>query len=177
MIKKLTVIPELCSGCRICELACAIEHFHVNNPKKSAVQVLVVYPHPVIRMPIICSQCKDAPCAEVCPVDALSRINGVVKLDKETCISCYRCVEACPFGAMYAHDECDYPIKCDMCNGDPRCVRECPKGAIRLIPEAVLGEAKRLNNVLSYTQMKEIEYYEKGEKKVIHYAEIGKEEL
>lgn len=177
MSKKLTVIPELCSGCRICELACAIEHYKVNNPKKSAVQVLVVYPHPVIRMPIICSQCKDAPCAEVCPVDALSRVDGVVKLDREACISCYRCIEACPFGAMYAHEECDYPIKCDMCNGDPRCVRECPKGAIRLIPEAILGEAKRLNNVLSYTQMKEIEFYEKGEKKVIHYAEIGKEEL
>jgi len=177
MSKRLTVIPELCSGCRICELSCAIEHFKVNNPKKSAVQVLAVYPHPVIRMPIICSQCKDAPCAEVCPVDALSRVNGVVVLDKEVCISCYRCVEACPFGAMYAHDECDYPIKCDMCNGDPRCVKECPKGAIRLLPEAVLGESKRINNVLSYTQMKEIEYYEKGEKKVIHYAEIGKEEL
>jgi hypothetical protein len=34
-----------------------------------------------------------------------------------------------------------------------------------------------VNNVLSYTQMKEIEFYEKGEKKTIHYAEIGKEEL
>ena len=177
MSKKLTVIPELCSGCRICELVCAIEHFKVNNPKKSAVRVLVVYPHPVIRMPIICSQCKDAPCAEVCPVDALSRVNGVVKLDKEVCISCYRCIEACPFGAMYAHEECDYPLKCDMCNGNPRCVTECPKGAIRLIPEAILGESKRLNNVLSYTQMKEIEFYEKGKKKVIHYAEIGKEKL
>ena len=177
MSKKLTVIPELCSGCRICELVCAIEHFKVNNPKKSAVQVLVIYPHPVIRMPIICSQCKDAPCAEVCPVDALRRMDGVVKLDKEVCISCYRCIEACPFGAMYAHEECDYPLKCDMCNGNPRCVEECPKGAIRLIPEALLGEAKRLNNVLSYTQMKEIEFFEKGKKKVIHYAEIGKEEL
>lgn len=46
-----------------------------------------------------------------------------------------------------------------------------------LLPEAVLGEAKRISNILSYTGMKEIELYEKGEKKVIHYAEIGKEEL
>jgi Fe-S-cluster-containing hydrogenase component 2 len=61
--------------------------------------------------------------------------------------------------------------------GDPACVKKCPKEALRLIPEAVLGETKRLNNVLSYTQMKEIEFYEKGERKVIHYAEIGKEEL
>jgi Fe-S-cluster-containing hydrogenase component 2 len=63
-----------------------------------------------------------------------------------------------------------------MCGGDPECVKKCPKGALRLIPEAALGESKRLN-ILSYTQMKEIEFYEKGEKKAIHYAEIGKEEL
>ena len=59
----------------------------------------------------------------------------------------------------------------------PRCVAECPKGAIRLIPEEALGEAKRLNNVLSYAHMKEIEYMEKGERKTIQYAAIGKEEL
>ena len=34
MPRKLTVIPEQCSGCRICELVCAIKHFGVNNPKK-----------------------------------------------------------------------------------------------------------------------------------------------
>ena len=54
---------------------------------------------------------------------------------------------------------------------------QLPLGALRLMPEHVLGETKRLNNVLSYTQMREIEFYEKGEKKIIHYAEIGKEEL
>jgi hypothetical protein len=45
------------------------------------------------------------------------------------------------------------------------------------MPEDVLGESKRVNNVLSYSHMKEIEFIEKGEKKVIHYADIGKEEL
>ena len=177
MAKKLTVIPEQCSGCSICELVCAIKHFGVNNPKKAAIRVLTTYPHPVMRMPIVCSQCKVAACAQVCPVDALRWIDGVVQLDRDNCISCYKCVEACPFGAMYAHADCDLPIKCDMCGGDPECVKKCPKGALRLIPEAALGESRRLNNVLSYTQMKEIEFYEKGEKKVIHYAEIGKEEL
>ena len=177
MSKKLTVIPEQCSGCRTCELVCAIKHFGVNNPKKSAVRVMVTYPHPVVRMPIVCSQCKTPPCEDVCPVNALRRINGIVTLDKNACISCYKCVEACPFGAIYAHDDCDHPIKCDMCGGDPECVKHCPKNALRLIPEDALGETKRMSNVLSYTQMKEIEFREKGEKKVIHYAEIGKEEL
>ena len=177
MSKKLAVIPELCSGCKICELTCAIEHFNLNNPKKSAIRVLITYPHPVVRMPITCSQCKVPVCADSCPVDALSRTDGVVQLDKDACISCMKCVEDCPFGAMYAHSDIDYPIKCDMCGGAPKCVEKCPKGAIRLIPEQALGEARRLSNVLNYAHMKEIEYIEKGEKKIIRYAEIGKEEL
>ncbi len=175
--KKLTVIPEQCSGCRICEVVCAIKHFNVNNPKKAAIRVLNVYPQPVTRMPIVCSQCKTPACAQVCPSGCLRLIDGVVRLIREDCVSCFKCVEACPFGALYAHDDCDWPIKCDMCDGEPECVDKCPKGALRLIPVAALGEAKRLNNILSYTQMKEIEFYEKGEKKTIRYAEIGKEEL
>ena len=177
MAKKLAVIPESCSGCRMCELVCAIHHFGVNNPKKSAVRVLVTYPHPVVRMPIVCSQCKLPVCADACPVGALRRTDGVVQLDADACVSCMKCAEACPFGAIYAHEDLEIPIKCDLCGGEPQCVRVCPKQALRLIPEAALGESKRMNNVLSYAHMKEIEFMEKGEKKVIQYAEIGKEEL
>lgn len=178
MTKKLAVIPELCSGCRLCELVCAAHHFGVNNPKKSAIRVLITYPHPVVRMPIVCSQCKVPICADACPVNALTRTNGVVELDKDLCVSCMKCVEACPFGALYAHSDVKHPIKCDMCGeDDPQCVDKCPKGAIRLIPEQALGEARRINNILSYAHMKEIEFKEKGETKTIHYAEIGKEKL
>ena len=82
-----------------------------------------------------------------------------------------------PFGAVYAHDDCTFPIKCDLCGGDPECVKQCPKSALLLLPEYSLGGSNRLNNVLSYTQMKEIEYSYQGETKTIRYAEIGKEEL
>ena len=177
MSKKLAVIPEECSGCGICELVCAIKHFGVNNPKKAAIRVMITYPHPVMRMPVVCSQCKKPACAQVCPTHALRSINGRVELIHEECVSCYKCVEACPFGAIYAHTDCELPIKCDLCDGDPECVKECPKGALKLIPEEALGEARRISNVLSYAQMKEIEFFEKGEKKTIRYAEIGRDEL
>jgi Fe-S-cluster-containing hydrogenase component 2 len=78
---------------------------------------------------------------------------------------------------MYAHGDVEYPIKCDLCQGKPQCVAVCPKHVIRLIPEQAMGESKRLNNVLTYTHMKEIEFMEKGQKKTIQYAETGKEEL
>jgi carbon-monoxide dehydrogenase iron sulfur subunit len=175
--RKLAVVPELCSGCRICELACARKHYGVINPKKSAIRVLVTYPHPVVRMPIVCSQCKVPVCADACPVGALKRSDGVVRLSTDECISCMKCVEACPFGAIFAHAEVDYPIKCDLCGGEPECARACPKRAIRFVPEQALGESKRLSNILSYAHMKEIEFQEEGQKKVIRYAEIGKEEL
>ena len=109
--------------------------------------------------------------------NAITRDDGVVSINRDQCVSCMKCVEACPFGAMYAHEDCEQPIKCDMCGGEPECVRNCPLGALRLLPEHALGETKRLTNVLSYTQMREIEFYEKGEKKTIRYSEIGKEEL
>ena len=177
MLRKLAVIPELCSGCKICELVCAMEHFGVNNTKKSAIRVLITYPHPVVKMPIVCSQCKVPVCADACPVDALKRTDGIMQLNTDECISCMKCVEACPFGAIYAHSHVDHPIKCDLCGGEPQCVKHCPKGAIRLIPEQAFGESKRLNNVLSYTHMKEIAFMEEGKEKTIRYAEIGKEEL
>ena len=67
----------------------------------------------------------------------------------------------------------DVPLKCDLCedSGDPQCVRMCPTGALVFMPEHVFGQAHRLNNVLSYTHMKEIEYLEDGKPKRLHYAD------
>ena len=173
MRKQLAVIPERCSGCRICEITCAVHRQNVNNPKKASIRVTTVYPHPVVRMPVVCSQCHDAKCMAACPVGALYRQDGVVHLNDEECIGCKACVRACPFGAMYIHSDLKVPLKCDLCadNGEPQCVKMCPTGALEYIPEHVFGQSHRLNNVLSYAHMKEIEYMEKGKPKQLHYAD------
>ncbi|HNX36093.1 MAG TPA: RnfABCDGE type electron transport complex subunit B [Kiritimatiellia bacterium] len=35
-------------------------------------------------------------CARVCPVNAISVVNGLAKVNKDTCIACGKCVAACP---------------------------------------------------------------------------------
>lgn len=171
MAKRLTVVPERCSGCRLCELVCAMTHFGVINPKKSAIRVSVLYPHPVIRMPIVCRQCAKPKCMENCPADAISRRDGVVQIDPEKCISCQQCVITCPFGAMFVHDDLPTPFKCDLCGGDPECVKICPKDAIQFVPQHQLGQAHRTASALRYAHMKEVEYVEEGRKKKLRYAE------
>jgi carbon-monoxide dehydrogenase iron sulfur subunit len=170
--RRLTVVPERCSGCRLCEVACALVRFGVNNPKKGCLRVMMAYPHPVIRMPIICHQCREPKCAENCPTDAIQVKNGIVEIDEDACISCNQCVISCPFGAMFTHADIDTPFKCDLCGGDPECVKICPKRALLFVPEHLIGEEHRVTSLLKYTHMKEIEYVEKGEKKILKYADI-----
>ena len=50
--------------------------------------------------PQLCHQCEDAPCATVCPVNAINRVDGAVQLNESLCVSCKLCGIACPFGAI-----------------------------------------------------------------------------
>ena len=40
-------------------------------------------------------------CVNVCPVGAISMINGKAGIDENKCRDCGRCAEACPQGAIY----------------------------------------------------------------------------
>ena len=170
----LTVIPERCSGCKVCELACSVGRAGANNPKKSRIRVMVLYPHPVIRMPIVCKQCGVPKCGEGCPTNAIYRENGMVQLDEEKCMSCNQCITSCPFGAMFLHEEVEQPLKCDLCDGQPLCVKACPKEAIKFHPKHILGQAHRLAAARNYAMMSKVEYMDGGEKKTLRYAKIVK---
>jgi Fe-S-cluster-containing hydrogenase component 2 len=133
---------------------------------------MVIYPHPVIRMPITCRQCKIPKCAENCPSDAILVMNGYCDIDKDKCISCHQCVMACPFGAIFVHEDVAIPFKCDLCKGDPECVKVCPKNALLFPPEHTLGQAHRMASALKYTKMKQVEYVEEGKRRILKYADI-----
>lgn len=85
---------------------------------------------PGIEVPHLCVQCHDYPCVGACPVGALStsKETGAVLVDKERCIACGQCIEACPGKIPYIHPSGKYVVICDLCNGDPKCVKVCSEG-------------------------------------------------
>lgn len=57
-------------------------------------------------MPVMCQHCEAPPCVDVCPTGAsFKRVDGIVLVDKHTCIGCRYCMMACPFSARsFVHE-------------------------------------------------------------------------
>lgn len=49
--------------------------------------------------PDICIGCGS--CVDVCPVEAISIMNGKAVIDSSKCLHCRSCVRACPMGAIH----------------------------------------------------------------------------
>ncbi len=89
--------PEWCIGCNTCLAACSDVH------KSQGLQH-----HPRLTLvrtesktaPVLCRHCDDAPCKQVCPVNAISFQNDTVFLNETLCIGCKLCGLVCPFGAI-----------------------------------------------------------------------------
>lgn len=134
MAKVLYIDHEKCTGCRLCELVCAVSHDGVSNPTRSRIRVLK-WEAEGLYIPMTCQQCQDAPCLNVCPVKAISQDEeqGRVSVDYDTCIGCRSCVSVCPFGAMSFNATDRRVLKCDICDGDPQCVRFCDVKAVEFV--------------------------------------------
>ena len=134
MGKVLVINYEKCTGCRLCELVCAVMHDGISNPARSRIKVMK-WEAEGLYIPMSCQQCQDAPCMNVCPVKAISRDKNLdyVKIDYDICIGCRACVSVCPFGAMSFNSTDRKVFKCDLCDGDPQCVRFCEVNAIEYV--------------------------------------------
>jgi len=117
-----------CSGCRRCEIVCSLSHEGKIWPEASRVRVFMLVPG--IEVPHLCAQCHDYPCVDVCPTDALSvsKETEAVLVDKEKCIACGDCIDACPGKVPFIHPAEDYAVICDLCGGEPKCVEACRAG-------------------------------------------------
>lgn len=155
MDKFLTVTSEKCTGCRLCELVCSVMHEGVSNPVKSRIQV-VKWEDEGRYIPVICQQCEDAPCKNVCPVGAISRDKdfGFLKVNYEVCIGCRSCVGICPFGAMNYNKTTRKVFKCALCGGDPQCVRFCEVKAVDFVTSDMLSSKKKRESAARQSAVK-----------------------
>jgi DhnA family fructose-bisphosphate aldolase class Ia/Fe-S-cluster-containing hydrogenase component 2 len=130
---RLRPIAVHCTGCQMCEIACA--HFHAATFNQDNHRLRIEYKfkpnEPRISKPIVCTLCEK--CVEACKEEALTiGDGGYLVLDRSICTSCGDCVTACPLDVMVLNAE-GIPIFCDLCEGDPQCVLWCRPHAIELI--------------------------------------------
>ncbi len=107
---------------------------------KKISSAIKVEQHDNISFAVSCRHCDTPLCTKGCITGALSVNDGVIKIDKDKCISCCTCVLVCPYGAV-AYTEGGVMQKCELCiensGGSPRCVAGCPNGAIVFEEEAI----------------------------------------
>ena len=138
----MVVEVDRCIACHGCQVACKFEngvglgtsrcHTYYMGPTGKFPHVSMYY------MTVHCQQCENPSCTEVCPTGACykSDEDGVVRIDRETCIGCQSCKRACPFHANNFNSELRIMDKCTLCDqlrekGEtPACVWNCVGGAL-----------------------------------------------
>ncbi len=129
-----------CIGCHACTTACKSEHDVAIGVNRTYVKQVEKGEFPNTRRVFSvmrCNHCTDAPCVEICPVEALHiREDGIVDFDNNRCIGCKSCMQACPYDALYIDPENNTAAKCNYCahrvdvGREPACVSVCPEHAI-----------------------------------------------
>jgi len=80
---------------------------------------------------LLCNQCSQPECLNICPMDAIRRNDfGVVTVDNKKCIGCGLCTLACQYGGIHLDTKKKKSYKCDMCDGEPACSVACPNGVL-----------------------------------------------
>ncbi|MBI3492433.1 MAG: polysulfide reductase NrfD, partial [Acidobacteria bacterium] len=125
-----------CIGCHACTIACKAEHQIPIGVNRCWVKTVEEGTFPATRrlfFPVLCNQCDDAPCARICPTNALyKRRDGIVDLHGDACIGCRACMVACPYDQLFIDPNTHTAEKCNFCANRvenellPACVSVCP---------------------------------------------------
>jgi tetrathionate reductase subunit B len=162
-VKAFVMDVSKCSGCYSCQLACKDEHcgndwtpYAKPQPEtgqfwgKMNESTRGQVPH--VRMSYVfvpCQHCADAPCVKACPTDVAAlytRPDGLVIIDPKKCTGCRKCLDACPYDAIYYSPQLGIAQKCTGCAHlvdrkvvfAPRCADACPHEALKFGEEADL---------------------------------------
>ncbi|HXH60495.1 MAG TPA: 4Fe-4S dicluster domain-containing protein [Fimbriimonadaceae bacterium] len=131
---------ESCIGCHACTVACKAENGVPVGDFRTWVKYVDAGKFPEVKRHFLvqrCNHCTNPPCVAICPVNALTkRADGIVDVDRDACIGCRACMQACPYDALYMNDDLKAVEKCHFCahrveqGMEPACVTVCPVGAI-----------------------------------------------
>ena len=131
-----------CIQCRGCETACKSWRSVEPGVKWRRVDNLWHGHYPQVKstsLSLACMHCAEPACIAACPVGAINKRlkDGIVSVDREACIGCLACLEACSFhvpqfGADGTMQKCDFCADDDgFSDGGPPCVITCPTKALR----------------------------------------------
>jgi formate dehydrogenase iron-sulfur subunit len=155
MVQKKALLIDIsqCIGCNACQAGCKAENKLPEGDEKAlsltAFTALSEHDGKFVRH--LCQHCDVPTCVSACPVAALSKLpEGPVLYDKEKCIGCRYCMQACPFHVPRYEWRSTKPgiQKCTFCapritKGLPTaCAEACPTGATKFGDrDALLVEA------------------------------------
>lgn len=149
--KLLVADASRCTGCQMCEITCTALNEGKIQPFISRINVSKNYNFgkegPRINFThadgqygnrkmtlTTCKQCREPFCKNVCPVDAIfaDKNHGNARaVNKDICIGCGACVQACPWHVPNVDPETEKSSKCITCGA---CAAACPTGALSVIP-------------------------------------------
>jgi tetrathionate reductase subunit B len=129
-----------CVGCQACTAACNTEWSVPPGYARTRVKSTgAVGTFPNLRSAFYvaqCNHCDKPPCVKPCPSGATYiAADGIVRINRELCIGCGYCVEACPYDARHIDPLAKKADKCDFCSSrlqtglQPACVTTCTANA------------------------------------------------
>ena len=102
---------QCASDCDACVTACDTENGLPGTKRATDAQWIRKIELTDLRgrvrsLPMMCQHCAEPPCVDVCPTGAsFKRADGIVLVDRHTCIGCRYCMMACPYGARsFVHE-------------------------------------------------------------------------
>lgn len=139
-----------CVGCENCVAACRFYNkLSDDTPDRRVVRSFMNDQQIEVYASTSCMHCAQPSCERACPAGAISKGEaGIVSTDKDRCIGCKYCYQACPYGVPHynsvAMDKCDCCLDAGVAPGEtPYCVRSCKFGALRYGPiEELVSQAK-----------------------------------
>ena len=129
------------TGCTDCVTACNTENglsggtLPTDSQWIRKIEIKEVRTGKTQSLPMMCQHCAEPPCVDVCPTGAsFKRADGIVLVDKHTCIGCRYCVVACPYQARsFVHEaisnqHADVPRGKGTVEGCTLCVHKVDRG-------------------------------------------------